>query len=232
MTNVRVSLPTLIGIVLIVAAGAFAAGRSAAPPAPPVTAEPAPQPPATHAPATSDLPPGHPATAGLGTSMLPPGHAPIVETSDVSSAAGSPSASSLTWTVPARWKQVQNTSPMRLATYKIPGADGDAEVSVSEAGGSVEANAARWIGQFDAAAQRSAKQSSKKIAGFDVTFVEVQGNYSGGMGGGGGAHMALLGAIVATPGMPHFFKITGPEKTVTAARSELDTLLASMTQRP
>ncbi|MBS2013670.1 MAG: hypothetical protein JST00_12320 [Deltaproteobacteria bacterium] len=232
MMNVRVSLPTLLGIVLIVAAGAFAAGKSVGASSPAGTAEQAtpepPAPPRAAAPAPQgEVPPGHPAMGGNNPS-LPPGHAPIDGVPDMAMAPAQ-EAASISWTAPARWKQMPNTSSMRLATYKIPGPDGDAEVSVSQAGGSIEANATRWIGQFDAEAQRTAKKTTKKVAGFEVTIVEVQGNYSGGMGGaGGGPHVGLLGAIVATPGMPHFFKITGPEKTVASARAELDALLASL----
>lgn len=164
---------------------------------------------------------------GANKPTLPPGHVPVADTSGMGVAAPAAS-SSLAWKAPSRWKEAPNTSSMRLATYRIPGPDGEAEVSVSQAGGSVEANATRWIGQFDADGQRAAKQTTKKVAGFDVTLVEVKGKYSGGMSGDGGANMALLGAIVATPDMPHFFKITGPEKTVLAARAELDQLLASL----
>jgi len=121
---------------------------------------------------------------------------------------------------------------MRIATYRPPRASGDtsdADVSVTQAGGSIGANADRWVGQFDAEGQKSAKKTTKKIAGFEVTIVEVEGTFQGGMGGGrpeGG--WALLGAIVATPGMPHFFKMTGPKKTVDGARKDFDALLASL----
>lgn len=161
------------------------------------------------------MPPGHPAVDGVEQPSPPP--------------AGD--GAKLTWKVPARWKEVPNPSSMRLATYEIPGADGKAELSVTQAGGSVDANAQRWVGQFDAASQKSAKRTTKKIGGFDVTIVEVQGVYSGGMSGDGGANTALLGAIVASPGMPYFFKMTGPAKTVTGARAELDQLLASLTTK-
>jgi hypothetical protein len=42
---------------------------------------------------------------------------------------------------------------------------------------------------------------------------------------------ALLGAVVATPGMPHFFKLTGPAKSVKAARAEFDQLVATFAAR-
>ena len=232
MTSVRLGLPAVSAIVVIVGAAAFAAGRSFAPPAPSEVASPVHDAPPPHLGDPGDLPPGHPPAGG--TAVMPPGHPDIGNPMGAPAAAApSAAASSLNWKAPPRWKEAPNTSSMRLATYKIPGPDGEAELSVTQVGGSIEANATRWIGQFDSTAQRTAKQSTKKIAGFDVTFVEVQGTYSGGMSGdGGGANMALLGAIVATPGMPYFFKITGPAKTVVAARPELDQLLASLSPKP
>jgi hypothetical protein len=228
MTNVRLSLPAVIAIVVIASAAAFAAGRSFSPAQ--ETASPVHEAPPQHQPDPGELPPGHPPAGGTGA--MPPGHPPIDDPMSKSAPPSTAAAEgSYKWTVPSRWKEAPNASAMRLATYKIPGPDGEAEVSVSQAGGSIEANATRWIGQFDSASQKSAKQSTKKIAGFDVTIVEVQGNYTGGMSGDGGANMALLGAIIATPGMAHFFKITGPVKTVTGARAELDQLLASFAQK-
>jgi hypothetical protein len=125
---------------------------------------------------------------------------------------------------------------MRLATYRVPRATGDsddAELSIMQAGGTVEANATRWVGQFDAEGQKTAKRTTRKVGALEITVVEVQGTFTGGMGKEptSGAGFALLGAIVATPGMPHFFKLTGPAKTVLAARAEFDALVASLTPR-
>jgi hypothetical protein len=103
-------------------------------------------------------------------------------------------------------------------------------MAVSQAGGAVDANVDRWISQFGPDAKKNAKVTTKKVSGLDVTIVEVEGTFGGGMAPGQGAKdgWALLGAIVATPGMPHFFKLTGPAKTVKAARPELDELVASL----
>jgi hypothetical protein len=165
---------------------------------------------------------------------MPPGHPPTAEGANDPSAAA-PEAS-LTWKAPARWQSMPNTSSMRLATYRIPRAEGDTEdgdLSIMQAGGTVDANVERWIGQFDAASQKTAKRSTRKVGGFDVTIVEVQGSYSGGMGKApaAGSSTALLGAIIATPGMPHFFKLTGPVKTITAARTEFDSMVSSLVAR-
>jgi hypothetical protein len=219
MTDIRVGLPTLLIIVAVVGAGAFAAGRSWSPPetsAPPAA-------PVAAMPLSDDddmLPPGHPPTGALGD-LPDPSEVP---------------ESSLTFSAPARWQLVPNASTMRLATYRVPRAPGDsedAELSITQAGGSVDANAERWIGQFDPAARKTAKRATRKVGQLEVTTVEVHGTYSPGMGGdaSSGEGRALLGAIVDTPGMPHFFKLTGPVKTVQAARAEFEAMIASVALR-
>jgi hypothetical protein len=89
------------------------------------------------------------------------------------------------------------------------------------------------MGQFDAVGQKSAKRSTRRVGPLEVTVIEAQGAYSGGMvkDASSGSGYALLGAIVSTPGMPHFFKLTGPARTVMAARAEFDQLIGSLVQR-
>jgi hypothetical protein len=219
MTDTRVSLPTVIVLLAIVGAGAFAAGRSMPSSGAPATTTAAPPPLATPAAEEDDL--------------LPPGHPPTGGASDLMGAT-EPQESSLEWKAPPRWQLVPNASTMRIATYRVPRAPGDAEdaeLSITQAGGTVDANAERWIAQFDATGQKTAKRATRKVGALEVTTVEVQGTYAGGMGKDGGVGWALLGAIVATPGMPHFFKLTGPIKTVAAARAEFDALISSLTER-
>jgi hypothetical protein len=175
-------------------------------------------------PEPENLPPGHPAIGAMGQ-----GQAATID--------DSPGAarSTLEWKAPARWQLVPNASTMRLATYRVPRAPGDAadaELSITQAGGSPEANAERWVGQFDRTAQKAARRTTRKVGSLDVMVVEVQGAFSGGMGGDGKGQpgWALLGAIVSTPGLPHFFKLTGPAKTVLAARAEFDAMLGTLSQ--
>lgn len=120
---------------------------------------------------------------------------------------------------------------MRKATYTIPRAAGDAadaELSVIEAVGGVDANVKRWATQFKE--QPKPKVEKRSIAGLDVTVVELEGTFlGGGMMGPSDPQpgMKMLAAIVE--GDPEtFFKMTGPIKTVTAARGELDQLLGSL----
>jgi hypothetical protein len=254
MTNVHLNLPTVLAIVAVVAAAAFAAGQAVSPDSssskPVVAAGPAEAPmemneaPMQTAESDDLLPPGHPPTSGPGAAAagdLPAGHPPINSMDPGSAPMAAPdlpaeATSPLEWHAPARWQLVPNASRFRLATYRIPRAPADpddAELSVTQAGGSIDANAQRWMGQFDAVGQKSAKRSTRRVGPLEVTVIEAQGAYSGGMvkDASSGSGYALLGAIVSTPGMPHFFKLTGPARTVMAARAEFDQLIGSLVQR-
>lgn len=248
---VRLELSSVLVISAIVGAAAFAAGRATSSTsgegahAPTITA-------ATDVPAAAPngqgeaMPPGHPpvgagAKAGapsMGADDVPPGHPPMgaapgaIGSAPMGAAPGEGRVE-LAWTAPPRWKTAPNASSMRLATYLIPRASGDAEdaeLSVMQAGGSIDANVSRWAGQFGAEGAKSLKRSAARIAGLDVTLVEIQGTYDGGMSKDPTpkTNWALLGAIVATPGGAHFFKMTGPVHTVKAARPELDQLVGSL----
>lgn len=140
----------------------------------------------------------------------------------------------LKWTLPKGWREVPSPSNMRLATYRIefPGAPEPAEMAVSVAGGSTEANMSRWIAQFDPQGQGTAKHQRRTIQDLSATVVEVEGTFAGGMGMGNAgpkSGWALLGAIVETgSGSSYFFKLTGPKAVVASARTSFDALLQSV----
>jgi hypothetical protein len=252
MTNVRLSLPTVLVLLAVVGAGAFAAGQSTSSSSSSTSmvanaAQPA-EPTPMAVPENEDpndnsdmLPPGHPATAGAAATQLPAGHPPLDSVDRVGAKPATPGApvadqAPFDWKAPARWQLVANANAMRIATYRVPRAAADsedAELSIVQAGGSVEANAERWIGQFDQASQRTAKRSTRRVGSLEVTMVEVQGNYAGGMSKESSPRSgwALLGAIAPTSSLPCFFKLTGPVKSVSAARAEFDALVASLTPR-
>ena len=147
-------------------------------------------------------------------------------------------AGGLTWTAPAEWK-AQGERPMRAATYSIPAAKGDAEPAelavfffAASSGGGVDANVKRWIDQFQKAdgtsVAKEAKVKKETIAGLPATTLDVKGTYTGGAMMGPSAPKPgyrLLGAIVEGPGGNVFFKLTGPEKTVTGAEKPFRKLL-------
>jgi hypothetical protein len=148
----------------------------------------------------------------------------------VASVARADQAGGLAWVAPADWKS-QGERPMRAATYTIPPAKGDsesAELAVfyfgESSGGGVDANVKRWIDQFQkpdgSSVANDAKTRKEKIAGLQATTVDVKGTYAGGSMMGPSTPKPgyrLLGAIVEGPGGNVFFKLTGPDKTVTSA---------------
>jgi hypothetical protein len=128
---------------------------------------------------------------------------------------------------------------MRKATYKVPAAPKDAEDGelaifyFRGEGGGVEPNIQRWINQFSDAKPTDAKRSQRTVSGMNQTIVEVEGTYAGGgMPGGPPAspkpQYRLIGAVVETPAGPYFFKLTGPKKTVEAAKASFFALLDSV----
>lgn len=156
------------------------------------------------------LPPNHPP---IGAAMSPHGSMP----------AATNEAPALTWTMPATWQEAPNPSAMRLATYHAPAG---VEVSVSRAGGATEANIARWMSQFDNVGRQG--RVEKTVRGLHVVTVDVTGTFVGG-GMSGPAQprpdWAMVGAIVETPSLPYFFKMTGPAAAIRAARPAFDRLV-------
>jgi hypothetical protein len=209
---------------------------------------------APEAPPPEEQLPGMP-----GSPSLPPGHPPLPSPGAGSAAAAGPAPDSpdrrddgaVHWQVPKSWETLPNPSPMRIATYRVRGSDADAEgdaaeMSVSRAGGSVDANVRRWVGQFQDAPPES--RSERTIKGIKVTIVEVSGTYLGsgmmpgaaGMGGGAEAprpRWSLLAAIAEPPAAgaatpaSYFFKLVGPTATVRAARAAFDKLVETLTPR-
>lgn len=151
--------------------------------------------------------------------------------SGMTSTTASSGPDDIAWEAPAAWQSVPNANTMRKATYKISNVGGDpedAELTVSAAAGGVDANIKRWSGQFGNAEPRTEARTPN---GLKVTVVEIKGTFaSGGMMGGPTTpkeKYMLLGAVVDGGDRQHFFKMTGPEKTVTRAKKDFDAFVAS-----
>lgn len=150
------------------------------------------------------------------------------------------SVARLQWTAPAGWKN-EGSRPMRAATYLVSGAGHDAAPGECVVyffgegqGGSVEANLARWKGQFRTAAGGPAEGRVRKrtVHHLPVTTLDISGEYSG-MGGPMAASRTvkdgyrLLAAIVEGSGGTVFVKFTGPAKTVAANEQRFEQLISS-----
>jgi len=143
----------------------------------------------------------------------------------------------LDWKVPSNWTTLDARS-MRVATYGIPARGGDSEGAECAVfyfgpsqGGGVEENLDRWVGQFEHPSQP--ERTTGEVAGMKLWRVHVLGDYlapSGPMmqSTGTKSGYALLGAIVGGPNGNVFFKLTGPKKTVDAAKAEFEGMLKTM----
>lgn len=134
-------------------------------------------------------------------------------------------------TVPDGWTSRPASSRMRLAEFVLPSpSDKGAEVIVyffgTGQGGSVDANLARWKGQFSnpngVPVSDAVKRDTTGL--FPLTIAEYRGTYARGIGMGSAAEAALpdhmLVAVVAeTPRGTLFFQLFGPRQAVEARRA-------------
>ena len=138
-------------------------------------------------------------------------------------------------TVPKAWKQEKPSNNFRVAQFKITAAEGDkeaAELAVMQfggGGGGVDDNIKRWVNQFEAK-DRKVKVSKGKSTQGEYIVVDVSGTYLKPEG------PPIAGKTKPTPGSQvinvmlmvedqgsYFFKLAGPEKTVSAAATDLRT---------
>ncbi len=150
----------------------------------------------------------------------------------------------LTATPPSGWEQLTPSSSMRLAEFSLPGkpvGSGDATLAIfyfgRGQGGSVEQNIDRWYSQFEQPDGGSTKQASRRwrdtVYGMPVTMVDIAGSFTAGMGPGAGSDKPatgyrMLGAIVESDKGPYFFKLIGPDATVSHWSQSFTTFISSI----
>jgi len=130
---------------------------------------------------------------------------------------------------------------MRKASYEVPRVEGDTEDGELAVfyfgpgqGGSIDANVDRWVKQFAGVSAGEVKRADREANGLRQHTVEIQrGTFDAGQMAMGGAtgpkkDYALEGAIVEAPSGAYFFKMTGPARTVAAARGPFLKLLDSV----
>lgn len=144
----------------------------------------------------------------------------------------------VSFTAPEAWTSTQPSSSMRVFQFTVPGAtlELSAEMAVfyfgEGMGGGIQANIDRWKGQFEKLTGENTEK--RRVNGIDVVIVTLKGVYqpSGGpMMASQGPPLedfAVLGAIVAAPQGPVFFKMTGPQETIDHAREDFNQLISSL----
>lgn len=135
-------------------------------------------------------------------------------------------AAELAFKVPAEWETLPVTSPMRVAQFVVPGPGGDAEMVVfrfAGGAGGIDANIARWKGQFVAPEGKTVddlgKTSTFEVGKLKVTLVDITGRYNAPERPGSTtmvdeADQRMIAAIVEGSGDAFFFKLLGASKTV------------------
>jgi hypothetical protein len=126
----------------------------------------------------------------------------------------------ITLKAPRGWTRKPAGSQFVLAEFVVPRAEGDdadGRLTISTAGGSVEANIDRWKGQFQPQ-PTAAKQDVVDVAGLKVTIVDLAGDFNDQRGPFAPAERRLgyrmIAAVIPVEGQLHFIKATGPQKTI------------------
>lgn len=145
--------------------------------------------------------------------------------------------------VPTEWIEIAHSSPMRVAQFQLPRVDGDLEDAecviyyFEGEGGTVEANLERWTNQMlqpdDLRSTDVATTSSYEISGMQVTALDVPGIFAAQVHPNSKMRyykrgFRLKAAVVESPDGPFFFKLIGPDRTVTRWDSTFSTFLESI----
>jgi hypothetical protein len=141
-------------------------------------------------------------------------------------------AAGLAWDEPAGWVS-KGSTPMRAATYTVQDAECVVYFFGEGQGGSVEANIARWKGQFTLnGAPAPAKVAKRIVHGVNVTNLDISGTYAGMSGPAMTPQppkpdVRMLASIVEGPGGNIFVRFVGPAKTVSAGQARFEQLVSS-----
>lgn len=135
----------------------------------------------------------------------------------------------LTLTIPADWTEQAPASEFIQAEYTLTGPGGPARLTMSSAGGGLEANLERWRGQFTRGPNDPPpQQETIPVGGADAVLIELVGTFRDGLGGGGEKpNWCMLGAIIPTGPANFFIKLTGPRETVVEHRNAIRQLVTS-----
>lgn len=157
----------------------------------------------------------------------PPRPTPVADAAPAHSHS-SAQGTSLTWTVPAGWKELP-AQQMRVATFQINDGQPPVELTVIPLGpeaGDVLANVNRWEGQLGLPPSTK-EQLDRVVTHVDVNdlhvdVVDLTGAESQ------DPRQRMLAAIVPFGGKTWFFKATGAVDVVSAQKENFDAFIASL----
>ena len=146
----------------------------------------------------------------------------------------------LNFTAPKEWVKKMPRTRIVEVEYEIKSAEGDEQpgrLTVMGAGGSIEDNITRWMGQFEQPDGKSTKEVSKvekvSIGGQEVHMVDISGNFDDKPGpfvpGVKRENYRMLAAIVVSKDAGQYFlKFYGPKKTVGENEKQFKSLVESL----
>lgn len=142
----------------------------------------------------------------------------------------------LQWHVPASWEKQKPANNMRAAQLLVAPDSGSGEAMIvfsSGIGGDIKSNIERWKGQVhDGAGQQAeAEVRSRKVAGFNVTTVSIDGTLVGGTMGGPPVdrpNSSFRAAIIEGPSGNIFIKFTGPAEVVSQNAAAWEQMINGM----
>jgi hypothetical protein len=140
---------------------------------------------------------------------------------------------SLTLKAPKGWGRKAPQSTFILGEFVLPKVEGDGQdgrLTLSVAGGSVEANIDRWKDQFVGKPEK-AQQEKIDVHGLAVTLVDLSGEYKDQKGPSAPAvkrpDYRMIGAIIPVGEQLHFVKAVGPKKTMERHADDIKAFIRS-----
>lgn len=129
---------------------------------------------------------------------------------------------------PASWVWTKPSMQFRTLQYAVAGevdstkaAELIISVFMAGDGGPIDANIARWRGQFRAGdSAPEPKVTDKEQGPLKVKFIELEGDYMAMGAPAPKTGFSQIGAIVQAPGRNVFFRLIGPKDTVEANRAD------------
>lgn len=147
----------------------------------------------------------------------------------------------LALTAPEGWTKKQPATRIVEAEFATPPAQGEetpGRLTAMGAGGSIQSNIDRWVGQFAGEGGAAVKPKLDKltVSGCEVQVVDLAGIYKDTPGGpfaGGKTVMRdnyrMLGAIITTKDAGNYFlKLYGPKTTIDAAEKGFQEMVKSL----
>lgn len=144
----------------------------------------------------------------------------------------------LAFSIPEGWQRKELSSSFVLAEFVLPAAEkstaADGRLTVSAAGGSIEANVQRWRDQFGGKPDQSSEER-KEVHGLEVVFVDLAGEFNDQRGplapGTKRPGYRMLAAIIPVDGELHFVKAVGPQATIAAHAERFQEFVGSATKK-